>query len=369
LKNTIYKKEDVLFINSASCHPKKEFLFMTYKFNRTSIGFLNNIFLNILKTRYSGKSFLRPVLPSFFATLRCDLKCSYCGLVKKQIKELPTDQTHRLLEKIRPQNQALSITGGEPLVRSDIIDILKKVKELKFAPLFFNTNATLLHEKEECLKYVDYLLISLDSLDQNKWNKILGANGVSKTIIDNIKQCSQLQKKYGFRIIISSVITHETIDDIYEVIDFCERHNIFISPVPEDDCAKAHANLINNEKYYRLIRDIIEMKRKGKNHIVVSNIFLNQILKFPEHNCIPTLVPRIYPDGSVFYPCSPLEKIYGNLLDYPNLNTLLKEAHRKQGLPVCAYNTKKCFMSCFMEPTNMIERPIRLAYEYLKNLR
>lgn len=341
----------------------------TNRFKKMSYGMLYNILENIVRLKISKKFFLKPILPSFFVTNRCQLKCNYCGLRKKNVKELPFEQTAMLLEKIRPQNSALSITGGEPLIRNDIVDILKKARELRFAPIFFNTNALLLHKNEEILKYVDYLLISMDSVNIQKWDTILGVKGASKTIIANIIEYSKLQKKYGFRIIINSVITHNNIEDIYDVIDFAEQIKVLASPVPEDVFNEISTNLINNHNYYKLLNDIIKMKNNGKTHIIVSELFLKQIQGFSYHNCFPTLVPRIYPDGSVFYPCSHLGVFYGNLLDYADLNSLLKEAFKRKGLPKCSFNTNKCFMSCFMEPTNTIEHPIKTFYEQLKTMK
>ncbi|MFC1643802.1 radical SAM protein [Candidatus Omnitrophota bacterium] len=341
---------------------------MTYKFRKISSGLLRNILINAVKRRFTANAFFRPILPTLFITLRCNLNCSYCGLIKKRTKELSTEDTFRLLGKIRPHNAALSISGGEPLVRADITEVLKKAKELGFAPVFLNTNALLIHEKEEVLKYVDYLIVSLDSLNENKWDRILGVEGASKTISGNIKTCSKLQKKYGFKMIINSVITPETIPDIYEVMNLCREHDLLVSPVPEDQWSSVNAGLANNPGYYRLIEDIIAMKKGGNKNIILSDVFLDQIIKFEKHNCFPTLVPRIYPDGSVFYPCTPVGNVHGNLLDYPNLNTMLKRAYKKEKLPECVSGTKKCFMSCFMEPANIIEHPFSLLKQQLKHI-
>lgn len=329
---------------------------MDNRFHRTSFGHISNFMINIAKRRFTKDRFFRSLLTSLYVTLRCNLRCNYCNYHKLNQKELDTKSMLRLLEKIRPKNPSLNITGGEPLVRDDIIEILKKARELKFAPIVLNTNALLLHKKEECLRYVDYVIVSLDSLNEDKWDKILGVNGASKIIINNIRKYSKLQKKYGFRMTINSVITPSSIKDIYDVIEFCNKLRLPMGPVPQDNGMVPEQNLTNNPGYKKLLNDIIEMKKKGYS-IAISDIFLRQIRDFPGHNCFPTLVPRIFPDGSVFYPCNPLHKIYGNLLDYPDLDTMLREAYKKEGLPACSINSKKCFMSCYMEFVNVVEHP------------
>lgn len=132
-----------------------------------------------------------------------------------------------------------------------------------------------------------------------------------------------------------------------------------IGPVPQDNGLVPHPKLVKNPKYKKLLNDIVEMKKKGYS-IGISNLFLKQISTFQKHNCFPSLVPRIFPDGSVFHPCNPIHKTYGNLLDYPSLYKMLKKAHKKEGLPSCALNSKNCFMSCYMEFVNAIEHPFSL---------
>ena len=337
-------------------------------FHRVSVGLAASILYNMVLHKISRRVFLKPILPSFFVTTRCNLKCSYCRIIKFPLKELTTADTMRILEKIRPGNQALSITGGEPTVRKDIIPVLKKARELDFKPIFFNTNGLLLDRMESILLYVDYLIISLDTLNHEKWDAILGVRNASGRIIRNIRTYAALQKAHGFRMVINPVITSGNIGDIYEIIKFCKEIGVMVSPVPEDDWKNPEANLLENKDYHRLINDLLAFKQNGGRHIVVTRQFLEQVRDFAAHDCLPTLVPRIYPDGSVFYPCTPCEKVYGNILDYASLNALLREAHGREGLPACAYGGRHCFMSCFMEPANMVDRPLRMLREQLRSV-
>jgi MoaA/NifB/PqqE/SkfB family radical SAM enzyme len=223
--------------------------------------------------------------------------------------ELSTDKVLDLLEKIRPKCPGLYITGGEPLIRNDIKTILKKGKELKFKPIWMITNALNLDKNIECLEYLDYLVVSLDSVDNNKWDRILGVSGASKKIINNIKSAAKLQEESGFIMVANNLINTELIEDAYEVISFCNDNNIYIAPQPIDDWMKEPENLINNESYLQLINNIKKMKKNGSKNFVVTNIYLDCITKPNLKNCYPTMNPRIYPDGAVFFPCLHLNKI------------------------------------------------------------
>ena len=59
---------------------------------------------------------------------------------------------------------------------------------------------------------------------------------------------------------------------------------------------------------------IIERRRERKQPINGTPKLLRTVLEFGDFKCFPTMFPRVYPNGDVFYPCEPLKKIAGNLL-------------------------------------------------------
>ena len=174
------------------------------------VGFLTNYIINSLKVKLTGDRFLRSLMTSFYVTRKCDLKCSYC--IPPAIKnELSTSEVFKILEKIRPHNPALSITGGEPLVRADIVEILKKARELRFELIWLNTNAILLERREKILEYLDYLSVSLDLLDEEKWDNVLGVAGAARRIKRNIIKYAKEQEKFDFKMTVHCVITPGTV--------------------------------------------------------------------------------------------------------------------------------------------------------------
>jgi MoaA/NifB/PqqE/SkfB family radical SAM enzyme len=271
-------------------------------------------------------------------------------------RELDTEGAFKILEKIRPGNPGLAITGGETLIRADLAEIVRKAAQLRFSPLSLATNALLLDKSESVLQYVDYLVISLDSVNSTKWDAVLGVPGAAEKIISNIKRYKMLERQFRYRMIINCVITSSTIGDVDDVLEFCKDLDVPLGIVPQNNWTVPDKDLISNPEYYRLISNVIAMKRNGY-RIGVSDLFLSQIQTFPKHNCYPSLVPKVYPDGSVFYPCRHLNRVYGNILDYPSLVEMMKEAYQREGLPECSSDSQKCFMSCYMEFANAMEHP------------
>ena len=72
----------------------------------------------------------KPYLVALNLTSRCNLKCAHCYLdattkMSGGHDELTTEECFRLIDQIAEVNRGslLVITGGEPLVRPDILDI------------------------------------------------------------------------------------------------------------------------------------------------------------------------------------------------------------------------------------------------------
>lgn len=341
---------------------------MKSRLKNVSLEFHKNVISNIVRRYISSNRLLLPLSVSYFLTLRCNLRCSYCDVLRPNYPELSTDKIYDLLLKIRPKCPGLYITGGEPLLRKDIKLILKKAKELKFKPIWMITNALKIDKNIDCLEYLDYLVVSLDSMNVNKWDKILGADGAAKKIINNIKLVAKFQEEYNFIMVANDVINTKLIEDAYDVISFCGDNNIYIAPQPIDSWRNEPENLNNNQSYLQLIDDIRTMKKNGSKNFVVTNVFLDSISKTIAKNCYPTMNPRIYPDGAVFFPCMHLNKIYDNLFNYKNLHELMTGAYKKEKLPECTKNPELCTRNCIVEINLLIDRPLSYMKDFLKSV-
>ena len=85
-------------------------------------------------------------------TSRCNLNCFYCHREGYSAdSELTPDEISDFAEAFRKLGiRKVKITGGEPLVRKDIIEIIEKLPE--FREVSMTTNGTLLRRYAEDLK-------------------------------------------------------------------------------------------------------------------------------------------------------------------------------------------------------------------------
>lgn len=120
-------------------------------------------------------------------TKRCNLSCSYCGskklsceneLTLREIKLLTEAFAEKGIKKVR-------LTGGEPLMREEICEIARAIKNTQgIEALYITTNGIALKEKAEELKKagVDGVNISLDTLDKDMYKALTGADCLSDVL-------------------------------------------------------------------------------------------------------------------------------------------------------------------------------------------
>src|SRR6266403_596004 len=94
--------------------------------------------------------------------------------------------------------------------------------------------------------------------------------------------------------------------------------------------------LLQNPKYQALVDKIIERRRKGAQPINGTPRTIETLLRFGDFQCYPTMFPRVYPNGDVFYPCEPLRKVAGNLLRDGSLRKIFARGKKIYGdIPPC----------------------------------
>lgn len=137
------------------------------------------------------KEEIKPRMITFDITSRCNLKCTHCcasaDIMNKDT--LSNSDVKAIIDKIvicKPES--IVLTGGEPMLRDDFLDILEYTKKNYHGKIIVATNGTLINNDNidkliECSSQLD---ISLDGVDEETCSVIRG-KGVFSKVIDNIK--------------------------------------------------------------------------------------------------------------------------------------------------------------------------------------
>ncbi|MGL4874982.1 MAG: radical SAM protein [Clostridium sp.] len=170
-------------------------------------------------------------LPYFFVqwhlTDRCNLKCKHCygeyGENWNGENELNLEECKKIIEDYANWIRRIGVegwihfTGGEPLVREDIFDLLKICSDegIKVRIL---TNGTLLRKYAQ--KLADYgvksVSIGFDHYDANEFNNFRGNEDVFNRVCDGIKAA----KEAGLKVVIGPTLNKKNlgcIEKIYEL--------------------------------------------------------------------------------------------------------------------------------------------------------
>lgn len=155
-------------------------------------------------------------------TQACDLDCFYChreGCESEERKMSPAE-----IEKLVGVGTEfgigkVKITGGEPLVRDDIVEIIEAISQPKIEDVSITTNGVKLGEKVEELSQagLDRANISLDTLDSSIYEKITGKNVLNKVLngIDAAQEAGLYPVKLN-TLVLDGVNDGEEIDDLVE---------------------------------------------------------------------------------------------------------------------------------------------------------
>lgn len=85
---------------------------------------------------------------SIEVTSRCNAHCDYCYVVEQDAKDLPTEKIYTMLDKLADAGiLCLTLTGGEPFLRRDILDIIEYTVTKDFWRMSILTNGTLVTDE------------------------------------------------------------------------------------------------------------------------------------------------------------------------------------------------------------------------------
>ncbi|TMB29634.1 MAG: GTP 3',8-cyclase MoaA [Deltaproteobacteria bacterium] len=157
-------------------------------------------------------------------TERCNLRCKYC-MPEEGVTLLPRDHllSYEEIERlaalfVRLGVRKIRLTGGEPLVRRDIDDLVARIGRLKdhgLRELAMTSNALLLrdHIPHFLRSGLDAVNLSLDTLRPDRFQRITGRPGCEETI-----EAIQAAARAGFRSVkVNAVVMKGVNDD--EIVD------------------------------------------------------------------------------------------------------------------------------------------------------
>lgn len=294
-------------------------------------------FQNAWRRKVLRTKVVAPYAVTFYVTHKCNLACTYCTQKEPDVfsNELGTPETLELLRRIRKETDSVVITGGEPTLRADIEEVVNAARfRWKFRSVLLITNGTLLDRKPGILSGITGLVVSLDALVADPTNPLSKPAALPK-VLENLEFAKERLGRPR-RITISTVIEEWNIAQVGRLLDWCGEQGFVFAAQSAQREKMPNLALLQNPAYQELVDKIIERRRSGQHPINGTPRTIETLLRFREFQCYPTMFPRVYPNGDVFYPCEPLHTVCGNLLRDGSLARIFARGRKQYGeIPDC----------------------------------
>ena len=264
-------------------------------------------------------------------TDRCDLRCFYC--LPKGFKDfrqpdhwLSAEEIVRVMGAFAELGtRRIRVTGGEPLVRRDIVPLIRDLAALPgIDDLSLSTNATQMERHAEALRDagINRINVSLDTLDPVKFKEITQGN--LEPVIRGLKKAAEvgLQPVKINMVVMKGLNDHE----IFDMVEFCAEHGFtlrFIEAMPVGDAGRKagdHYLELNEvrrrlEERFELIPDVVPGGGPARYvRVQGTELRIGFITPMSRHFCDTCNRVRMAVDGTLFmclgqehqYPLRPL---------------------------------------------------------------
>lgn len=247
----------------------------------------------------------RPYHVQWMITRKCNYRCRGCNVWREQdIKELSTKEIKKGLDILKQLNVVeIVFSGGNPLLRDDIGEILD------YASRFFITtvydNGSMASEKIDALRNVDFVAISLDSLNPKKNDYVKGVKGSWHKAVQAIEKLHE----EGITVSVSPTISQF---NLYEIADLTKY--FLEKKIPLWYCLYSYDTSVDSDQLFKIGRKSDEFEITDKKAMVNLCDFLIEMKKKNSNILITTkileAIRRLYLDGKRLWKCSALQNFF-----------------------------------------------------------
>ncbi len=209
---------------------------------------------NVIKDNFD-----RPILSlRITITNRCNVNCIYChhdGMRSSKNEMTPEEiyKISQIAKRIGVRKMRLS--GGEPLVRKDIVEIVSKINSVGFKDISMTTNGIFLEKYAKDLKEagLDRVNVSLDTLNPETYEFI-----TTKDYLESAKKGILKSVEVGLypvkinMVIMKGINEHE----VKDMFKFCKENNMVLQLIELIESENCDDDKFSAEYHYKL--DMLE---------------------------------------------------------------------------------------------------------------
>ncbi len=221
-----------------------------------------------------------PVAARINVNNQCHSRCSYCSFWSTPTEEMDTAELCGVIGELGELGcQRLSLSGGEPMLREDIGEVVAAGAD---AGISVSMNATgyLFAERTDALQRLDLVKLSLDGREAVH-DETRGREGAYKELLEGIEVCRELGVRYAF----AFTMTRANLADVPYAVDLAQAQDTFVAFQPVMAHHHAHRNARaqypDRAQFLAMVDWLIEQKRAGNPAIRNSLGGLQHIRAWP----------------------------------------------------------------------------------------
>jgi MoaA/NifB/PqqE/SkfB family radical SAM enzyme len=331
---------------------------------------------------WAGSQFVPGLLPKEIHPLsahvklteNCQARCVSCDYWKTHWKdEISTERAVRLVDEVAELGiGALRLTGGEPLIRKDLFDVLERSRARELKQVIIQTNGLLLERFQEKINAspITHVNVSIDGMPETN-DRIRGVDGYFDQAIRGIRALE------GKKVSFSVTLNGESAGELENLAE-----------VAQELGAGLGYNILSRNLFFLANADLVTLWPKKQAARQVEK-FARETMQRPEfeveylrkyYNHEPLDEPAcvlgylqvfVLSNGDVLTGCYPLPPV-GNIVETSLREVLTSEAYRRQAeamvrreCPGCTCGVesslamKHAFASGFYELSRLIGGGIR----------
>jgi MoaA/NifB/PqqE/SkfB family radical SAM enzyme len=245
--------------------------------------FNKQIWMSTLVPPYPSEAFNRfmevfikderlPQSANIAVTGECPFNCPFCSYGQRVKKDLRTEQIIDIVNQLKDLKcSIIGLTGGEPLLRNDLEEIIKAANPEIFT-ILFTSGYKLTLERAISLKKagIGCVTLGLEYADQKRQNETRGHNKAFKFVEDGINNCNNA----NIFTAIATIGTKEKIrtGELYKILKLSKEWNIdeirLISPVATGRWEGRTDQILEHDEYEELRKFHITQNRTHKTPIL-----------------------------------------------------------------------------------------------------
>ncbi len=273
---------------------------------------------NAARVRITGARL--PAAIRIQVTSRCHLGCLYCTPPGGEGSDLSTGQLRQVLNEAAELGcLRVSFSGGEPMLRQDMGELVDHCADLGMVPEMNSSGLGIPGRMNE-LGRLELLKLSLDG-PEDVHDNLCGQPGAYQQVLDALSAATAR----GIHTVLVTTITRQNVDCLDHVLDLARRHGVMAAFQPLKPNYKGfHGTgdlLPEPEDMLRAVDELRAARRDGGGANMRNSIpALDHIASWPNYSPMRCWAGRIFcvvgADGTL-YPCdrTPMDAPLPNCLE------------------------------------------------------